>query len=564
MRQWHGSTELAEVSSATAGAIFGCTSQIYPGSYNGLGIGFDRTWRTISGMKRRATNLGMLVLILAALLMPSISRADVSSSSQPTTTPTRAVVIPLRGRIDDYNRDALFERFDKARQVGARTIIVEIDTYGGLVTAALDISRFIKRQTDLRTIAFVHDKAISAGAMIALACDEIVMEPGSVLGDCAPIALTSDGSMQSLGAAERAKLESPILADFRESALRNGYDPLLAEAMVDVSRSVHWIEYIDGPPPPVREFVDDAEFKQRMKVNDIGWTVVPDLPDPIDSDKTLLTVHADAAMSLGLAKAIAASPEALASSRGLNILATIDPGAGERFVQLLGSWPARFLLVIVFLMSLYLALHIPGHGPPEAVAIISLAVLLGVPLLSGYAQWWEILAIVVGLGLLAFEIFVFPGHYVAGAVGAILMFVGLVMTFVPRDPLGTPGYIPALGATWPSLERGLMIVTSAMACSLLLCVWLNRYLPKLPYFNRLVLNAVTGDGGAAQTQWWPPVGTIGRATSDLRPAGSAEFEVEPTGAHPFDVVSDSGFVHSGTKVIVQRVDDRRVVVRAVT
>ena len=98
-----------------------------------------------------------------------------------------------------------------------------IDTYGGIVTSGLDISRFIKQQTDVHTIAFVHNKAISAGAMIAMACDEIVMEPSAVIGDCAPIMLRTDGSLDPMPDTERAKMESPVLADFRDSAQRNGY-----------------------------------------------------------------------------------------------------------------------------------------------------------------------------------------------------------------------------------------------------------------------------------------------------------------------------------------------------
>src|SRR5206468_2317545 len=98
-------------------------------------------------------------------------------------------------------------------------------------------------------------KAISAGAMIALAFNEIVMGSDAVLGDSAPISIGPSG-MEAMGAAERAKMESPILADFRDSALRNGYDPLLAEAMVSVSKAVHWIEAPDGK----RKFVDNDEF----------------------------------------------------------------------------------------------------------------------------------------------------------------------------------------------------------------------------------------------------------------------------------------------------------------
>src|SRR5437660_327440 len=82
-------------------------------------------------------------------------------------------------------------------------------------------SSLLKRQHDVHTIAYVNPRAISAGAMIAMACDEIVMSDASMIGDCAPIAFKTDGSLEPMPVAERAKAESPIAADFYESAIRN-------------------------------------------------------------------------------------------------------------------------------------------------------------------------------------------------------------------------------------------------------------------------------------------------------------------------------------------------------
>src|SRR5215213_7895632 len=170
------------------------------------------------------------------------------------------VVITVDGQIDDYARGLLFRRFEKARALNADVVILRIDTYGGMVTSALDMSRFLKRQNDLHVIAFVHDKAISAGAMIALACDELVMSPDATIGLAAPIAISPLGRVEGMGAAERAKAESPLLADFYDSAVRNHHDPLLAEAMVAVGRVVYWLEGPGGE----RQFVAQQGF-DRLK-----------------------------------------------------------------------------------------------------------------------------------------------------------------------------------------------------------------------------------------------------------------------------------------------------------
>src|SRR5687767_6047934 len=172
----------------------------------------------------------LIVLALSGLVHAATTTP--SSTVASTTQPIPTAVVVLEGVIDDYSRDSLFKRFDKAKADGAQTIILKLNTPGGLVSAAMDITRMLRGQTDIRTIAFVDHKAYSAGIMIGLAADELVMAPNSFIGDSAPIMMTSDGGLQSLGETERAKAESPILADFYSSAVRNGYDPLLTASMV--------------------------------------------------------------------------------------------------------------------------------------------------------------------------------------------------------------------------------------------------------------------------------------------------------------------------------------------
>src|SRR4051794_32732354 len=237
----------------------------------------------------------LLSVLAAVLLAAPLSAQTTQPATAGTTASTPTAVIELSGKIDDWERDMLFRRFDEARRAGAKTVILQIDTYGGLVTSGLDISRYIKRQTDLHTIGFVHEKAISAGAMIAMSCNEIVMEPGATIGDCAPIVYRTDGTLEGLPAAERAKAESPILSDFRDSASRNGYDLLLAEAMVSVDRVVHYVSNEAGE----KRFIDDADYKKLITE---GWKPVTGVRDPLDTAAELLTLSSDQATKVGLSK----------------------------------------------------------------------------------------------------------------------------------------------------------------------------------------------------------------------------------------------------------------------
>jgi membrane-bound serine protease (ClpP class) len=127
---------------------------------------------------------------------------------------------------------------------------------------------------------------------------------------------------------------------------------------------------------------------------------------------------------------------------------------------------------------------------------------------------------------------------------------------------------------WSQLLRGLVVVMIAMAASLLLWWWLSRFLPKMPYLNRLILTAggpqpaTAGAGGGTDAgigideEPWPPVGAVGRALTDLRPGGSAEFHDHLINdVRLADVVCDCGFVAHGTAIKVREVHGNRIVVR---
>jgi membrane-bound serine protease (ClpP class) len=497
-----------------------------------------------------------LGLILGLVCMANFFAGGVSSAEQTPTT--KAAVVVLRGEIDDYTRDRLFRHFADAKAVGAKTVILQIDTYGGAVTSALEISSFLKSQTDLHTIAFVH-KAYSAGALISLACDELVMEPAAKIGDCAPIILREDGSLQPIPVTERAKHNSPILADFRDSASRNGYDTNLVEAMVVVGREIHYVQSPDG----TKKIVNHADYEKLIKD---GWKPVEGLRDPIQGDEELLTLSARDAQKLGLCRELQPSAEALAASRGFELAGTFAPAVGDNLVGFLNHGGVRLALIVIFIIALNIALSVPGHGAPEAIAMIALGLIVGIPLLTGYAQWWEIAIIFAGLILLAFEVFVFPGHFVSGIVGLIMVIGGLVLTFVPKEPGGMPGFLPSLNGTYTALANGLIVVVSGLVSSVVLWIWLQRYLPKLPYFGRLVLTTTVGSTNtpiATDVTTWPKIGVLGTALTDLRPGGEASFPDEFGGIRGTQVISESGYVSARTPVIVREVAGNRVVVRAV-
>jgi len=497
----------------------------------------------------------ILLAVLGLLVVAPMARAE-----SPPTTGQKAAIIALNGEIDDYSRDGLIRRFERAKAAGAQVVILDIDSPGGLVTSSLEISLYLKRQDNVHTIAYVRNKAISGAAMVAMACNEIWMSPSSTIGDCAPIIFNATGTLESLPAAERAKQESPIVRDFEDSASRNGHSPVLARAMVSVERCVYFVQNSSGE----KRVVDEPEYKKLVAEG--GWTTVPGYDTPVDGPTSLLTLYPKAAVGLGLAKGTASSATELAAQKGYIVVADLTPGWGENLIELLNGAAARGLLLTIFLTCLYIALSAPGHGAAEAAAMVSLGILIGVPLLTGYAQWWEVAAILVGLGLVAFEIFVFPGHMVSLIVGSVMILAGLVLTFAGKEP-SSPGWLPSMESTWIGIQHGLLTVVCSIIAWVMLSMWLRRFLPGIPYFNRLILNTTSGNVAPipavrTNTEVWPFVGTTGVTTTELLPGGYAEFPFGDS-TRPAAVINIDGYLATGTKVVVQQIDGSSVRVRSV-
>src|SRR5262245_9051874 len=248
----------------------------------------------------------------AALIFVLLMANAILAEPSGTTPATKAVIVTIEDEINDVTFSSLKRRVDVARNSGAKLLILEMDTPGGLVSSALDICTYLKNITDLKTVAWVKPSAFSAGAMISLACDEVVMASASKIGDCAPIVLSPTEGLKELGKTERAKAESPILKEFLDSAHRRKYDPLLCEAMVRPGREIWWIENGAGGE---RRFVDNAEKERLLSEKNSPWRPVETMKDPLTGERVsvrqpvvderdLLTLTQTEAVAYGFAKGI--------------------------------------------------------------------------------------------------------------------------------------------------------------------------------------------------------------------------------------------------------------------
>ena len=577
---------------------------------------------------RRGRWLSLAAALLAALgslvamaqQNPAPNRGGVPAGRQASNV----VIITVHGPIDDVTTRSIKRRIEAAQQMNADAIVFDIDTWGGLGTAALEICTMIKQCPIANTVAWVHPKAISAGTFIALACKEIVIAPSGYLGDCAPIL----PGLIPIPAAERAKMESPFLAEVVDSARRRGYDERLVMSFVVVDVELWLVEHKDtgqrlfvdrheyellfgndppetlrdrasgGLPPsdpaaikiPVpflqeiyqaqadRETLSRDEMARQIEKNQEYISQRPVLSatdrghyllvgsSPVVDRKTLLIAHGEQAQRWGLTQAMIGSDDELKAFIGATTITRLDATWSENLVQLLTSTSVRALLLVVFLVGLIWEMATPGIGVPITISLAAALVLFGAPALTGMAQWWDILLVIVGMALLAAELFLIPGFGVAGVAGIVCLALGFVGTFIAPDPSGS--ILPTSELARQALVRGLSTLLLGFFAGGV-AMWLGvKNFARVPGLNRLVLSAQLPRaddpdsllGAMSTPQNGPAKGSCGVVVSTLRPIGRARF-----GATIYDVVSERGIIEegrpvrvvasSGFKTVVEDVDE---------
>ena len=518
---------------------------------------------------RPILGVGSAVLALTGLILTPVDAVADNMAKSGV-----AYVIPVHGEINDILWRGIEERVEDARNNGAKTLVFEMNTPGGLVTSALGICRLIKNlPEDIHTVAWINSDAYSAGAMISLACNEIVMSRSSAIGDCAPIMISPvGGAGEELSDRIAAKVESPILQEFRDSAQRNGYNLLLARAMVKWEQEIWWIEKIAGGE---RKFVG-AEDKKAL-IDDLAegaepeWRLVTSFTDPvtnrahelsqpIDRDDQLLTLSQGEAVAFGFASAIVSNLDELRDYLGLSAAPNVlTITAWEHFVQWLNSPLVRGMLFVIMIIGAYIEFHSPGLIVPGATAAVALIIFLAAPYAAGLADVWTLVLFGLGVLLLAIEVFLLPGFGIAGLIGLALIAISFIGTFVPTEPGAPPFSLPTMPGTWDAIKTGIIVISCSTIIAVIGIGLLARYLPYAPMASRLVLanpeqGTIVAVGDSSPDAAY--VGDVGIVTGALRPGGQARF-----GQHIVDVASQGEYVEAGTRVQVIEHKGMRVVVR---
>jgi membrane-bound serine protease (ClpP class) len=465
--------------------------------------------------------------------------------------PERAVHIRIEGPLD-VGTLSLVQRAAREARSSDSPLLVEIDTPGGEVELMWQIARALDEAASSGTLtaAWVHDRALSAGALIAISCTRLYMRPQGVIGAAAPVMFRPDGTIG--GAPDptmQAKEEAALRSLFRGWAEQHGRPPALAEAMVAREVGVRQVREAGELRLITESEWDDA----RMRGDP------PELVRTIVRTGNLLSLSGAEAVELGLADGLAESAEEVLDKIGAGGAEPVllERTRSEDLAALLDQ--LRFLLLVGGIAFAYIEFKTAGFGIFGILSIGCFALFLFGRYLVGLADVLNIVLVAAGLILIAVEIFALPGTLWPGLAGGVLVLAGLFLSSVdPRFEYEIDRRM-VLDAAF-----GLALWTTV---GLLGALALGRALPHAPVISRLVLKggAERLTGGAlpeARTvgEKRALIGSSGRALTPLRPVGKVELAA--LAGQELEARSGGEAIESGARVRVVDVSSGRLVVEA--
>jgi membrane-bound serine protease (ClpP class) len=443
--------------------------------------------------------------------------------------------VEIHDEIDLGLAPYLDRALEQAEAQDAAAVLIDIDTPGGRLDAVLQMRDALLR-TPVPTIAFVDTTAFSAGALVALASEQIHMTSSAVMGAATPV----DGGT---GAPADPKVVSAVRSTFRATAEQRGRDPEVAEAMVD----------------------PDVEVEGLVAAGE------------------LLSLTASEALEWEMADAISADTDEVLAAAGLGdaTLVASDPSLAERLVRFITNPVLASLLLTLGMWLVVGDLLSGGVGVPAAVGAGLLAVFFWGHLLAGLAGWEDVALVVVGLVLILVELLVVPGFGIPGILGLAALLGGSFLAMLNRDFDFVEGSQMVRAGTVVGVSFAAIVVgTIAMLVhlsrssgppGLVLAARLGGTSPVTERASGGWLRWFGSGGGVlASERQRPdpehdgpsdaprrlPHGTRGVALTDLRPSGVVEIEGERV-----DVVSEGGWIRGGDQVEVVRDEGYRRVVR---
>ena len=493
----------------------------------------------------------LILIALLSALTPQHAFAQVFNQGDPKRT---GVIIPLEEDINPLSGAQFERRFREAVESGVDVIILDIHSPGGYTYVTFELMDLVLDAENVETVAFIDKDAISGAALLALACDKIIMLPDARMGDAGEIVMGADGAYRYT----EAKSRSVLAQKARDTAEATGRPIALAEKMVDkdmvVFRATH------KTTGEVR-FISDKEWETLEDANQ--WNKGKPVREA--GKEMFFIANGTRAVELGIATETIQRRSQLAEALNLRApIPVMQNTSVDAFVKLLHNGWITFLLIAIGLIALTIELGAPGFGVGGLTSLLCFSLFFWSRFLGGTSGWLEVMLFVLGLIFIGAELFVIPGFGFAGIGGIGLMLTSLVMA--SRRFL-----IPENGEQLTGLGYDILTVVGAFAGFLIALLFLSNYIGEIPGLSRLTLKppvAIEGATAAAAAETagdallpgWQrvEVGDRGKTVSPLRPSGKMQID-----EFTVDVVTEGDFVENGSEVKVVGKQGAKVIVRPV-
>lgn len=458
----------------------------------------------------------------ASPAVDAVERVTPATATVNPATDAVVSVVPFQGEVEMALLAFLERSFAEADRQGAEVIVIEMNTPGGRVDAAIEIANLIL-ESPIPVYIFVNPEATSAGAIISLAAQGIYMHPQSQIGTAAPVIMGGGQTSENMS----AKMLSYVLAKVRSICEQRGYDERktqIALAMVD--RNIE----VDG----------------------------------VSEEGSLLTLTAQQSVELDFTQGIVENINGLAEELGISEpeIVAIPETIAETAARFLASTTVSSILLTLAFLGLFIEIRTPGFGVPGFVGGLALVLFFFGHMLTGLAGWESLALLLIGLILVGIEIFVIPGFGLAG-IGGILCLVGSIVLALIEAPITSPDFPQEIA--WEAIADATLVAVFSMLVGIAGGMLFPFLIPVALQNRKLASWLMLSDTQerdmgyqVADPDTETLVGKTGRAKSPLRPAGTADIE-----GHRYDVVTEGGFIPAHSTVEVVKVEGRRIIVRAI-
>jgi membrane-bound serine protease (ClpP class) len=432
-------------------------------------------------------------------------------------------VLEVRGTIDLGLAPFIERAISEAEADNAAAVVLDINTPGGRLDATFQI-RDALLGAGVPTVAFINGDAFSAGALISLAAEHIYMTPGSTIGAATPVTGTGETADE--------KNVSAVRSTFRSTAESRGRDPEIAQGMVD-------------PRIEIEGLVDDETLIAMTSGEALEWGI---------SDGTVDTLE-EALADIAIEEAS---------------LQRVEQNWAETFVRVITEPVIASLLFSIGSLLVIVDIFSGDLSPLSAIGVGTLALFFWGHYIAGLAGWEGILLVILGISLIAIEIFILPGFGIFGILGLLALAGGLFISVIGDITVES------------DLRRATYTVAGAVVLVLFGIVMMLIFLPSMGRFRGLVLQTTLGKDDPTPPEpgyrkWFRRgedsepasvvksteeerpslIGQRGRALSDLRPGGFARIDGKRV-----DVVTQGDYIREGDLIEVVADDYyRRVVIR---